>query len=76
MNFYTNITRWGNNLLLREVVNGQRINQKIKYCPKLYSKAQILISFNAVILASSNETLFCVLSFIPRSDVEKLISCF
>ena len=38
MNFYTNITRWGNNLLLREVVNGQRINQKIKYCPTLYSK--------------------------------------
>ena len=36
MNFYTNITRWGNNLLLREVANGQRINRRIKYSPTLY----------------------------------------
>ena len=36
MKFYTNITRWGNHLLLREVVNGERINQRIKYSPTLY----------------------------------------
>ena len=36
MNFYTNITRWGNHLLLRQVVNGERINQRIKYSPTLY----------------------------------------
>ena len=36
MNFYTNITRWGNNLLLREIANGERINRKIKYSPTLY----------------------------------------
>ena len=36
MNFYTNITRWGNNLLLREIANGERINRRIKYSPTLY----------------------------------------
>ena len=36
MKFYTNITRWGNHLLLREVVNGERINQRILYSPTLY----------------------------------------
>jgi len=36
MNFYTNVLLWGNNLLLREVVNGQRINRRIKYSPTLY----------------------------------------
>ena len=28
---YTNITRWGNQLLLREYVDGQRLNRRIKY---------------------------------------------
>ena len=37
MRFYTNITQWGNNLLLREVVNGERINRKVKYSPTLYA---------------------------------------
>ena len=37
MRFYTNINRWGNNLLLREVVNGERVNKRIKYSPTLYS---------------------------------------
>ena len=37
MNFYTNIVQWGNSLLLREVVNGERINRKIKYSPTLYA---------------------------------------
>ena len=36
MRFYTNIQQWGNNLLLREVVNGERINRKIKYSPTLF----------------------------------------
>jgi len=37
MNFYTNISQWGNTLLLREVVNGQRLTRRIKYKPTLYS---------------------------------------
>ena len=37
MNFYTNIVQWGNSLLLREVVNGERINRRIKYSPTLYA---------------------------------------
>jgi len=37
MNFYTNIVQWGNFLLLRETVNGERINRKIKYSPTLYA---------------------------------------
>jgi len=40
MNFYTNILQWGNNLLLREVVNGERVNRKIRYQPTLYSPVQ------------------------------------
>ena len=36
MRFYTNITRWGNHLLLREFANGERINRRIKYSPTLY----------------------------------------
>ena len=38
MRFYTNIVQWGNNLLLREVVNGERINRKVKYSPTLYAR--------------------------------------
>ena len=37
MKFYTNVTRWGNNLLLREYKDGQRVNRKVKYQPTLYS---------------------------------------
>ena len=37
MNFYTNVTQWGNLLKIREVVNGQRITRKVKYKPTLYS---------------------------------------
>jgi len=37
MNFYTNIVQWGNSLLLREVVNGERIVRKVKYSPTLYA---------------------------------------
>jgi len=40
MNFYTNVTQWGNNLLVREVVNGERINTKVKYKPTLYAAVQ------------------------------------
>ena len=37
MNFYTNVTQWGNNLLVREVVDGERINTRVKYKPTLYA---------------------------------------
>ena len=38
MQFYTNVTPWGNSLLVREYVNGERINRKVKYSPTLYCK--------------------------------------
>ena len=40
MNFYTNVTQWGNNLLVREVVDGERVNTKVKYKPTLYAAVQ------------------------------------
>ena len=36
MRFYTNVSQWGNNLLLREVIDGKRVNRKVKYSPTLY----------------------------------------
>ena len=36
MSFYTNVVRYGNNLLIREVVNGQRVNSRLKYKPTLF----------------------------------------
>ena len=38
MDFYTNVVRYGNNLLIREVKNGQRINSKLKYKPTMFVK--------------------------------------
>ena len=37
MNFYTNVIRFGNNLLVREIRNGERIKKRVKYSPTLYS---------------------------------------
>ena len=37
MNFYTNVTQWGNSLLVREVVDGVRLNTRVKYKPTLYA---------------------------------------
>jgi len=37
MKFYTNILQWGNSLLLREVVNGERVCRKVRYSPTLYA---------------------------------------
>ena len=37
MNFYTNVLQWGNQLLVREVKNGQRMNSKVRYEPTLFS---------------------------------------
>ena len=36
MNFYTNVLQWGNQLLIREFRNGQRINRKVRYEPTLF----------------------------------------
>ena len=40
MNFYTNVIQWGNNLLVREVKNGQRTNSKVRYSPTLYAPVE------------------------------------
>ena len=37
MSFYTNVMQWGNFILLREVVNGERKNRRIKYSPTLFA---------------------------------------
>ena len=37
MNFYTNVIQWGNQLFVRAIVNGQRQNFKVRYCPTLFS---------------------------------------
>lgn len=40
MNFYTNVNRFGNNILLRGYVDGSRVNRKIKFSPTLYTRAK------------------------------------
>ena len=40
MNFYTNVLQWGNNLLVRAVVNDERKDFKIRYSPTLYTPVQ------------------------------------
>jgi DNA polymerase elongation subunit (family B) len=36
MDFYTNVIQWGNQLLVRGVENGQRVNKKVRYSPTLF----------------------------------------
>ena len=36
MNFYTNVSRYGNMLLYRGIENGKRVQKKIKYKPTLF----------------------------------------
>ena len=36
MRFYTNVAQWGNNILVREYNNGQRVNHRVKYSPTMY----------------------------------------
>ena len=40
MRFYTNVTQWGNNILVREYNNGQRVNHRVKYSPTMYVPVQ------------------------------------
>ncbi len=40
MRFYTNVTQWGNQILVREYKNGERLNDKVKYSPTLYVPVQ------------------------------------
>jgi hypothetical protein len=36
MKYYTNVTRYGNNILLRGIEDGQRISDRIPFNPTLY----------------------------------------
>ena len=36
MNFYTNVTRYGNMILYRGYENGKKVSHKIKYAPTLF----------------------------------------
>jgi len=40
MNFYTNVIRFGNNLLIREIRNGERTKKRVRYSPTLFSLVQ------------------------------------
>jgi len=37
--FYTNVNRWGNNLLLRQMIDGEIVNTKVPFEPTLYVPA-------------------------------------
>ena len=37
VSFYTNILQWGNQLLIREVVDGKRQVRRVKYQPTLFT---------------------------------------
>jgi len=37
VDFYTNVLQWGNQLFIREVKNGLRMNSKVRYSPTLFS---------------------------------------
>ena len=40
MNFYTNVLQWGNNLLVRAVINDKREDFRIRYSPTLYAPVE------------------------------------
>ena len=40
MNFYTNVLQWGNNLLVRAVINDKREDFRVRYSPTLYTPVQ------------------------------------
>ncbi len=40
MKFYTHVAQWGNQILVREYNNGQRVNHRVKYSPTMYVPVQ------------------------------------
>ena len=40
MNFYTNVIQWGNDLLVRAVINDKREKFRVKYSPTLYAPVE------------------------------------
>ena len=40
MNFYTNVLQWGNNLLIRAVINDKREKFRERYSPTLYAPVE------------------------------------
>ncbi len=48
MKFYTNVVQWGNNILVREYKNGERINHKVKYSPTLFVPVQKQTGFHTL----------------------------
>ena len=53
MQFYTNVTPWGNTLLVREYVNGERVNRKVKYSPTLFCKVIKETNYKTCLLYTS-----------------------
>tara|TARA_R110001592_G_scaffold52601_6_gene161021 strand:- start:1593 stop:4106 length:2514 start_codon:yes stop_codon:yes gene_type:complete len=48
MRFYTNVQQWGNQILVREYKNGERLNHKVKYSPTLYVPVQKETKFKSL----------------------------
>ena len=48
MKFYTNVSRYGNMILLRGYDHNKRISEKIKYEPKLYVSTNRPTSWKAL----------------------------
>ena len=48
MFYYTNVALQGNNILLRAIKNGRRINLKIQYSPKFYVPTKKITQFKTL----------------------------
>ena len=48
LNFYTNVSRYGNMILLRGYENGKRIEKRIKYEPILFTSTNLPTEWKAL----------------------------
>jgi DNA polymerase elongation subunit (family B) len=48
MKFYTSVSRYGNNILLRGYQDGQRFKRKVKFTPTLYVRSKNKTQFNTL----------------------------
>ena len=82
MNFYTNVSRYGNMLLYRGIENGKRVQKKIKYKlivsgkEKIKSKKVICLDvsyymMNDLLKIQSASRFVLSVKVIPRSDGSK-----
>lgn len=75
MKFYTSVSRYGNNILLRGYQDGQRIKRKIKFKPTLYvrskNKTQFKTLDNIFVEPKQFETMADARAFVDKyEDIE------